>query len=86
MLLNRYMTINNNHIAGATYFDLSVAAKFKAHGATGKLTFVVNNLLDKDPVLGNGPSGNHIPAYPQTNRTLYDTLGRSFRIAATLQF
>ena len=41
----------------------------------------VRNIMDKDPVLvGNGPTGNNTPAYPQTNRNLYDTLGRVFRM------
>jgi outer membrane receptor protein involved in Fe transport len=41
----------------------------------------VRNLLNTDPVLvGNGPTGNNTPAYPQTNRNLYDVLGRVFRV------
>lgn len=83
----QYLTINDNHIPGATYVDTSISSKFRAGSLDGKLTLVVNNLLNKDPVsVGNGPTGNHIPAYPQTNRNLYDTIGRSFRIAASISF
>ena len=41
----------------------------------------IRNLPNSDPVLvGNGPTGNNTPAYPQTNRALYDVLGRVFRL------
>ena len=54
---------------------------------TGHLTFIVNNLLDKEPVLvGNGPDGNNVPAYAQTNRSRFDVVGRSFRVAAKIEF
>jgi outer membrane receptor protein involved in Fe transport len=83
----QFRTINDNHINGATYFDASVDFKFPAMSGTGHFTFVVNNVLNKDPVLvGNGPDGNNVPAYPQTNRSRYDVLGRSFRVVAKVEF
>jgi iron complex outermembrane receptor protein len=83
----QYRTINNNHIAGATYFDASVSVKLKAYGSNGTFTFVVNNMLNKQPALiGNGPDGNNVPAYSQTNRGLYDVVGRVFRVAASFKF
>ena len=83
----QYRTINDNHIDGAVYFDASMDFKFPAMGGTGHLTFIVNNLLNKDPVLvGNGPDGNNVPAYAQTNRSRYDVVGRTFRIAAKVEF
>lgn len=83
----QYRTINNNHIDGATYFDASLGFKFDAYGGKGTLTFIVNNLLNKDPVLiGNGPDGNNVPAYAQTSRSLYDVIGRVFRVSARFQF
>ncbi len=83
----QFRTINNNHIKGITYFDASVSVKFKAYGADGDLTFVVNNMLNKAPVLvGNGPDGNNVPAYAQTSRALYDVVGRVFRISARVKF
>jgi outer membrane receptor protein involved in Fe transport len=48
---------------------------------------VVSNLFDKDPVLiGNGPSGNNVPAYAQTNRSIYDVMGRTVRVSAKIGF
>lgn len=86
-LANQYRTINNNQIAGTSYVDASVTFKFKAAAKDASLTFVVNNLFDKDPVLvGNGPDGNNTPAYAQTNRSLYDVIGRSYRVSARFAF
>jgi outer membrane receptor protein involved in Fe transport len=81
------VTINDNHIRGITYFDASVSVRFKAAHHDADLTFVVTNLFNKDPVLvGNGPDGNNTPAYVQTNRQLYDVLGRVFRVSARVKF
>ena len=53
----------------------------------GHLTLIVNNVLNKDPVLvGNGPDGNNVPAYAQTNRSRYDVIGRTFRVSARVEF
>jgi len=81
------LTINNNHIPGATYFDASVSVRFKAAHHDADLTFVVSNLFNKDPVpVGNGPDGNNTPAYSQTSRQLYDVIGRVFRVSARVKF
>jgi iron complex outermembrane recepter protein len=74
-------TVNQNKIAGAFYLDFNVNYAFKIDSAKGQLFLSVRNLLNTDPVLvGNGPTGNNTPAYPQTNRVLYDVLGRVFRL------
>ena len=74
-------TVNQNKIAGAFYLDFNVNYAFKIDSAKGQLFMSVRNLLNTDPVLvGNGPTGNNPPAYPQTNRVLYDVLGRVFRL------
>ncbi|SFG36020.1 TonB-dependent Receptor Plug Domain [Novosphingobium sp. CF614] len=84
---NQYRTINDNHINGATYFDASIDFKFPSMGGTGHLTFIATNLLNKDPVLvGNGPDGNNVPAYAQTNRGRFDVVGRTFRVSAKVEF
>lgn len=83
----QYRTINDNHIDGATYVDASLGFKFKAHGGKGTLTFIVNNLFDKAPVpVGNGPDANNVPAYAQTSRSLYDVIGRVYRVSVKMQF
>ena len=83
----RYRTINDNHIDGITYFDASVSVRIKAAGHDGALTFVVNNMFNRAPVLiGNGPDGNNVPAYSQTNRSLYNVVGRVFRVSTKFRF
>jgi len=74
-------TVNQNKIAGAFYLDFNMNYAFKIDNAKGQVFLSVKNLLNTDPVLvGNGPTGNNTPAYPQTNRALYDVLGRVFRL------
>ncbi|WP_260928572.1 TonB-dependent receptor plug domain-containing protein [Novosphingobium sp. 9] len=78
----QYRTINDNHINGAIYFDASASVKLREGGHEATLAFVVNNLLNRDPeLIGNGPSGNNVPAYAQTNRSLYDVYGRTYRLS-----
>lgn len=69
------MTINDNHIPGAIYFDASGSVKL-----TPKLeAFVsVDNILNKDPEqVAFGPSIGSAPL--SVNPLLYDMLGRNFR-------
>ena len=79
-------TINTNHIDGAFYLDASAYHDF-SYGSTDLTLFVsVSNLLDKDPpVVGSGPAGSAY-ATPATNQSLYDLLGRTFRVGAKINF
>ncbi|MEI6485691.1 MAG: TonB-dependent receptor [Sphingomonadales bacterium] len=80
-------TINNNRISGQWYLDASVTKKIKVGGSRAELFLYVRNLLNSDPVLvGNGPTGNNTPAYPQTNRSLYDVLGRVYRMGVRFEY
>lgn len=80
-----YRTINTNKIDGAIYFDMNASYTFKVMNSKAQVFLAIRNLLDKDPVLvANGPSGNNTGAYPQTNRSLYDVLGRTFRMGVRL--
>ena len=73
-------TYDNIRVPAAAYIDLSATFRF-GPARQYQLFFNVRNLTNKDPVLvGNGPTGNNTPAYPQTNRALYDVLGRVFRM------
>ncbi|WP_446654872.1 TonB-dependent receptor plug domain-containing protein [Blastomonas sp.] len=76
-----FRTINTNHIDGQWYLDLSVTKRFQIASSEAEVFLYVRNVFDTDPVLvGNGPTGDNTPAYPQTNRSLYDVLGRVFRM------
>ncbi|HEX4026840.1 MAG TPA: hypothetical protein VHX18_04410, partial [Rhizomicrobium sp.] len=74
-------TANLNYIPGAFYMDWSTTYDFQVDSVAASAYLSVKNIFDTNPVLvGNGPSGNNIPAYVQTNRNLYDYLGRVYRI------
>jgi iron complex outermembrane receptor protein len=74
-------TANLNYIPGAFYMDWSTTYDFKVDNVAASAYLSIKNIFDTDPVLvGNGPSGNNIPAYVQTNRNLYDYLGRVYRV------
>ena len=80
-------TINNNQIAGQWYADASITKKIKVGGSKADLFLYVRNLLNSDPVLvGNGPTGNNTPAYPMTNRSLYDVMGRVYRLGVRFEY
>ncbi|WP_156254883.1 TonB-dependent receptor plug domain-containing protein [Sandarakinorhabdus oryzae] len=80
-------TINSNRISGQWYLDASLTKKLKLGDHKAELFLYVRNLLNSDPVLvGNGPTGNNTPAYPQTNRGLYDVLGRVYRMGVRFEY
>ena len=66
--------------------DATTSYDFDAYGSDSSLFLDVKNVFNTDPVLvASGPDGNNIPAYPQTNRNLYDYLGRVYRIGWRLK-
>lgn len=68
----------DNHISGATYVDLGFQAKIDAGGREAEFFLNVDNLFDKDPVIVyslGSPQG-----VAPINASLYDTLGREFRV------
>ncbi len=72
-------TIDNNFIAGATYFDANVTYKIKTDSAGDYSLFLtVQNLFDKDPPVVP-LNGGLLYAGRATNVTLFDILGRVFR-------
>lgn len=77
---------NRNDIAGEAWMDMTVAYDFDTFGADSSLFLNVKNVFNSDPVLvASGPDGNNIPAYPQTNRNLYDYLGRVYRVGLRIK-
>lgn len=73
-------TIDNNRIAGAFYVDLNLTYKFGVAGGDSQIYFNISNLFNKDPALvAFGPAGSAY-ATPSTNQSLYDLLGRTFRL------
>lgn len=70
------MTINDNHLPGAIYFDTNVTVSLSDQ-VDGFLS--VDNMLNKDPAqMAYGPGIGTAPL--SVNPVLYDVLGRSFRL------
>lgn len=78
-------TVNTNHIDGAFYVDTSIYYDINIGSTEATTFFAISNLFDKDPpVVGSGPAGSAY-ATPATNQSLYDLLGRTFRIGVKLE-
>jgi iron complex outermembrane recepter protein len=79
-------TINDNDIAGQLVWDGNVAWRvFDSGERSTEVFFNVRNLFDKDPpIVAPGPAGS---AYgtPATNPTIYDQLGRQFRLGVRVR-
>lgn len=83
----QHRTINENDIGGAFYLDASATYSFTVGATEAEAFLTIRNLLNTDPEpVGNGPDGNNTPAYAQTNRMLYDTMGRVFRLGMRMSF
>lgn len=79
-------TINRNRIAGATYFDLSMAYRFELGDKGNFETFFnVRNLLNRDPVIVAG-NGNLAADITVSNPLNYDQNGRVYRAGARFNF
>jgi outer membrane receptor protein involved in Fe transport len=78
------VSINDNHIPGATYWDLAGDYTFHQGTAGSKLVgyFKVENLLDLDPAIVAAASLSS----QQTNPLLYDTIGRNFRLGVRFRY
>ncbi len=71
---------NDNHVAGATYFNLFGDVNLAQSGGTSVQLFAaINNLLNKEP-----PFAPELQ-YP-TNPTYFDQIGRSYRAGVRLRF
>jgi hypothetical protein len=72
-------TINNNKMDGALYVDVGLTYDItKGDGIQAIAFFKVDNLANVDPV--PNPQYGSLPISNGTNPSLYDTLGRNYRI------
>ncbi len=85
-----YFTVNDNHIPGEVFVDASITRKFNIADTMKSEAFLsVTNLFDTDPVRTANPANlgaENTPGYPQTNRNLYDVLGRTYRVGVRLDW
>jgi hypothetical protein len=80
-------TLDRNKVASYAIFALSGSYTFEDLGAFNSLQLfgVVNNLFDKDPPIATG-TGFGGAQNGGTNAVFYDTMGRSFRLGARINF
>lgn len=80
---HRYL--DGNNVSAQTYIDLNFSQTFDV--STGKLKIygVIDNLFDRNPPVVPSLAGTSALDLP-TNGTLYDTLGRTIRIGARIEF
>jgi outer membrane receptor protein involved in Fe transport len=78
--ITRPNSISNNSVPGRTYLDLSASYDFKLDSGTNIQVYgVLNNVTDQNPP----PAPSSTGAY---NATLYDAMGRMYRIGARMNF
>ncbi|WP_374345482.1 TonB-dependent receptor plug domain-containing protein [Phenylobacterium sp.] len=84
-----YFTINDNHVDGALTWDLAVNKSFEINNMDLETYFSIKNLFNSEPVLVANPANlgaENTVGYLQTNRTLYDVMGRTFRFGVRMEF
>lgn len=80
-------TVDNNHIAGAVYADLSFTYRLHNRGdlRNFELFFKIDNVADRDPPPVGSIAGVSF-VDPGVNPLLYDTVGRTYRAGVRLQW
>jgi iron complex outermembrane recepter protein len=87
-----YKTSNVTSVPGQIVFDGTIMKKFDLSGRGSAAVYLaVRNLLNRQPPviasLATATYGaENTPAYPQTNTSIYDYLGREFTLGAKVQF
>jgi outer membrane receptor protein involved in Fe transport len=77
--------IDNNHIAGAAFFDAYVAQRIPVGRSHAQLFLKVENLFDKAPPVAAGFGAQPYVQYG-ANPSLYDVLGRTFRVGVRFNY
>jgi hypothetical protein len=87
-----YKTANVTSVPGQIVFDGTISKKFDlSDRGQANVYLMVRNLLNRQPPVIAGLSSTsygseNVPAYPQTNTSLYDYLGREFTLGVKVQF
>lgn len=79
------LDLAGNHVPTVFYVDLRLAQRVKTRLGSLELFGVVDNLFDRDPPTVPSLSSSAVLLVP-TNYTLYDTIGREFRVGARFAF
>lgn len=87
-----YKTANVTHAPGAFFFDGTITKKIVlGEKADASVILAVRNVLNRQPPLianlsNTSYGAENVPAYPQTNTSLYDYLGREFTLGVKVTF
>ncbi len=73
-------TVNDNHVPGSFFMDVSANYEF----GPAQFFISVRNIMDKDPPIL--APGTGVPNISQTNLSLYDVLGRTYRAGIRFNF
>src|SRR5690606_41280368 len=74
------ISIDDNQLVGALYFDLSLTYKLPFEAADSDIFVSVRNLTNRDPgIVPSGP-GASVFSTNESNSALYDLLGRAYRV------
>jgi len=78
-------TINDNYVPGEILFDGSVSMKLKIAGYDSTISFIVNNMLNKNPPLtGFVGTSSGDEGHAQSDYNLFDLMGRTFHVNLTV--
>jgi iron complex outermembrane recepter protein len=87
-----HKTSNVTSVAGQVVFDGTISKTVDlSDKGQANIYLMVRNLLNRQPPIMAGLSSTNygaenVPAYPQTNTSLYDYLGREFSVGIKVQF
>ncbi|MGE0284607.1 MAG: TonB-dependent receptor, partial [Rhizobiaceae bacterium] len=74
------ITIDDNQLDGALYFDFSTTYKLQFEAGEADLFLSVRNLTNRDPgIVPSGPGGS-VFSTNESNPALYDLMGRAYRL------
>ena len=79
-------TIDNNHIAGAVYFDTNIQYDFDVSGAQATAYFSAKNIFNRSPELGVAPNALPYLNLAINGTGLYDTFGIVYRAGLRFKF
>lgn len=79
----QHYTINNNTVPATSYTDINIAYDFPVYSGDAQAFLAIKNIFNTAPVLiatGGNATAVGTAADQQTNPSLYDMLGRVFRV------
>ncbi len=81
-----HQTIDNNHIAGAVYFDTNIQYDFDVSGAQATAYFSAKNIFNRSPVLNVAPNALPYLNLGINGTGLYDSYGIVYRAGLRFKF